>query len=288
MTQAGHYGRLVTKIDIVVDQKTRKILNTEANNYVTVSGTVAKDANKQAVPLPEGYTLLPKDPAIDKLVQRYAKLAAKQANVVVANMLGFLDRKQNTAGESTLGDVVADAYLAATSNSTYGDNAAQIAFVNPGGMRNDLTASLKVTNGHLYSVHPFVNNMVTMNLSGAQIRRLLEQQWESPQPAGGRVLGVSSGFAYAWDASEREGAAPGQGNRVLADSMKLNGVLIDPVKIYRVTANSFLAAGGDNFTVFTEGKKVQDGAVDLDVLTNYFRAQQPLAPPVLDRIKRLN
>ncbi len=288
VTQAGHYGRLVTKIDIVLNEKTRQIIDMDATNHVTVNDTMARDANKQPVPLPEPYEMLTKDPVMDKLVQRYAKLTEKRAKVVVANIGGPFDRKQNAAGESTLAAMLADAYLDVTAQASYGANAAKIAFVNPGGIRSDLTASLKVTNGHLYRVHPFGNNMVTMNLTGDQIRRVLEQQWESPQPEGGRVLGVSAGFTYIWDANRPARAAPGHGNRIVAGSMKLHGQPIDPHKSYRVTVNAFMSSGGDNFTVFTEGKKLQDGAVDLDALTTYLRAKQPLSPPVLNRIQRLN
>jgi 5'-nucleotidase len=127
-----------------------------------------------------------------------------------------------------------------------------------------------------------------MSLTGDQIRRVLEQQWESPQPEGGRVLGVSAGLTYTWDASRPGGAASGQGDRVVPGSIKLHGQPIDPEKVYRVTVNTFLAYGGDNFTVFTQGKKMQDGATDLDALTTYLRAKQALRPPLQDRIKRLN
>ncbi|RJX32030.1 MAG: bifunctional metallophosphatase/5'-nucleotidase [Oxalobacter sp.] len=288
ITQAGHYGRMVTKIDLVLNTKTRELVEMEASNHVAVNDMMAKDASGKPVPLPEGLKKLEKDPAMEKLVQRYAKLTAKRAKVVVANIAGYLDRKQSASGESTLANVIADAYLAATANASYGAGAAQIAFVNPGGIRSDWNASLKVTAGDLYSVHPFNNNMVTMRLTGEQIRRVLEQQWEQPQPAGGRVLGVSSGFTYTWDASQPEGAAPGQGRRVVADSLKLHGQPIDTFKTYRVTVNSFLAEGGDNFTVFESGSGEQDGMVDREALAAYLRAHQPLSPPVLARIKRLN
>jgi 5'-nucleotidase len=288
MTQAGHYGRMATKIDLTVDPVTGKVLKKDATNHVAVNDIVIKGAKDQPLPIPEGYARLTKDPELDALVQRYARLTAERAEVVVARIDGYLERKQNSAGESPMGAVIADAYLAATTDGDYGAKAAQIAFVNPGGIRTDLTRSLNVTYGNLYSVHPFNNNRVTMVLTGAQILRLLEQQWESPQPGGGRVLSVSSGFAYTWDASQPEGAAPGKGRRVVPDSMTLNGEPIDLTRSYRVTVNSFLASGGDNFTVLAKGKRVQDGILDLDALTAYFKAKKTVAVPVLDRIKRIN
>ena len=270
LTQAGNYGRLLTKIDLTVDPQTGRVLRKEASAHV-----VSND-------------LLPKDAATDALVQRYAKLTKERAEVVVAQLAAPLDRVQSAAGESTLGDVITDAYLAGTSDAAYGPQAAQIALVNAGGIRSDLSRGQAVTYGQLYSVHPFGNNLVTLSLSGAQLQRLLEQQWESPQPAGGRMLSVSSGFTYAWDASQTEGAVPGTGRRVVPGSMKLNGVPIEAEKTYRVTVNSFLSSGGDNFTELTKGTRKQEGSLDLEVLTAYFTAKKTIDLPMLGRIKRVN
>jgi 5'-nucleotidase len=99
-------------------------------------------------------------------------------------------------------------FLAGSSDASYGDRPAQIAFTNPGGIRSDLS-NTTVTFGNLYNVLPFNNNLVTMDLTGEQLLRLLEQQWEKPQPSGGRILPVSNGFTYTWDAAQPEGAAPG-------------------------------------------------------------------------------
>jgi len=287
ITQAGNYGRMATKIDLAVNPVTGKVLKKDANNHVVVNEMVLHDRNDHPIPLPEGYAPLPKDKELDAMVQRYAALTAKRAEVVVAQLASPLDRKANSAGESTLGDVVADAYLFGSSDVSYADKAAQIAFVNPGGIRTDMTSSLKVTYGQLYSVHPFNNNLVTMDLTGAQILRLLEQQWESPQPPGGRILSVSSGFTYTWDANQPEGAAPGKGKRIVVDSIKLNGIPLDLAKSYRVTVNSFMASGGDNFTVLEKGKRMQDGELDLDVLTAYFKSRKIVTLPATNRITRI-
>lgn len=152
----------------------------------------------------------------------------------------------------------------------------------------DAATSGQATFGQLYAVMPFGNSMVTMNLAGAQILRLLEQQWEAPQSAGGPVLQVSSGFTYTWDASKPAGAAAGQGNRVVPASLKLNGVAIDPAKTYRVTVNNFMASGGDNFTVLKQGTNQQAGPVDIDVFEDYFKARSPVSPSAANRITRLN
>lgn len=267
MTQAGQYGRLVTQIDIRVDPVSGKVLETSAKNHVAANGG----------------TLLPvvKDAAVEALVGRYAALTAERAQLIVGHVAAPLSRAASFSGERPLGNVLADAYLSGGREA-----AAQIAFVNPGGIRGELTRDLAVSFGQLYAVHPFGNTLITLALSGEQLRRVLEQQWEKPQPPSGNVLAVSAGFSYIWDAAQAGGAEPGQGRRIVPGSIRLNGVVIDPAQLYRVTVNSFLAFGGDNFSVFTEGKTLAESENDLDVLMAYFRAHDPVPLPALDRIGR--
>src|SRR6185295_2896760 len=123
------------------------------------------------------------------------------------------------------------------------------------------------------------NNLVTLTLSGAQLRQALEQQWlDQPRP---RVLQVSRGLTYSWDPQR----PPGQ--RVVGETLLLNGRPIDPNASYRVTINSFLAGGGDNFTLFKQGREVRTGMMDVDALERYVQAAGNVAPGPLDRIKRL-
>ena len=268
MTQAGQYGRMVTKIDVSVDPATGQVLGKTARTHVAANKTGAKDAE------------------VDAIVSRYAGLTAKRSEAVVAQLAAPLSRVANQAGERPLGNVLADAYLFGGRNTLQPERAAQIAFVNPGGIRSELTRGLAVTFGQLYGVHPFGNTLVTLELSGEQLRRVLEQQWEKPQPPSGNVLAVSAGFSYAWDAAQPGGAAPGQGRRIVPGSMKFNGAPIDPAQTYRVTVNNFLAFGGDNFSVFTEGRQIAESETDLEVLMAYFRASGRVMPPALDRIVR--
>jgi len=284
VTQTGSHGRLVTRIDLIVDGKTKKIIAKDANNRLVVNDLAVKDRDGKPIPLPAGYTPLTRDPKVDQLVRRYGDLTATIADAVIGRLAAPLDRKQNPAGESTLGAVLADAFLAASSDASYGSQAAQIAFTNPGGIRSDMTSSLTVTFGQLYNVLPFNNNIVTMDLTGQQLLRLLEQQWESPQPKGGRIMPVSSGFSYTWDASQPEGAAPGTGQRVVPGSMKLNGEPINLAASYRITVNNFMASGGDNFTLLREGRNRQEGDIDSAIAKLYFRVKGIVTPPRLDRI----
>ena len=157
-----------------------------------------------------------------------------------------------------------------------------IAFTNPGGIRTDIPKKEDgaVTYADVFASQPFRNQLVTLTLTGTQIKNMLEQQWLDPKRP--RILQVSKGFSYAWD-----GAKP-YGERVIADRMSLNGQRIDPAASYRVTVNNYLAVGGDGFTVLKEGTAQQFGVYDVDALYAYFQANSPIAPTTTDRIVRLN
>jgi 5'-nucleotidase len=270
----------VSKIDLTIDGLSKKVIAKDANNKLVVNDIGVKDANGQITALPAGYASLARDPVIDKVVRRYGDLSSTIADVVVGRLAEPLDRKLSPAGESKLGAVIADAFLAGTSSASYGGQA----FTNGGGIRSDLSSSLTVSFGQLFNVMPFNNNLVSMDLTGQELLRLLEQQWESPQPKGGRIMPVSNGFSYTWDASQPEGAAPGKGQRVVLASMTLNGEPIDMNRSYRITVNNFMASGGDNYTVLRQGRNRQDGEIDSVVTKLYFRVKGLVRAPALDRI----
>ena len=256
VTSAGANGRLVTDIDLSVDKRSGEVLSIATENLV-----VTRDVT------PAGD--------ITNLIARYNELAAPIANVVIGQTSSAITRTANAAGESALGDVIADAQLAATSDPALGG--AEIAFMNPGGIRADLDAG-DTTFGEIFTVQPFGNNLVTLTLTGAQIEQLLEQQFCNPSGTSSRILQVSEGFSYTW-----QQAAP-CGNKVDPSTITLNGVPIDPAATYRVTVNSFLADGGDNFSVLREGTDRLGGVVDVDALEAYFAANSPVAPGPQDRI----
>jgi 5'-nucleotidase len=214
------------------------------------------------------------------LLESYDKLAAPIANRPAGAITETLSRVPNGAGESTLGDIIADAQLAATSDEANG--AAVIAFTNPGGIRTDISKKEDgaVSYADLFASQPFRNQLVTLTLSGLQIKNALEQQWLDPKRP--RILQVSKGFNYEWN-----GARP-YGERVIADRMSLNGQPIDPALSYRVTVNNYLAVGGDGFTGLKEGTMRRFGIYDVDALYAYFRANSPIAPVTTDRIARVN
>ncbi len=202
------------------------------------------------------------------------------ANRAAGSITETLSRVPNDAGESALGDIIADAQLAATSSDA--DGGAVIAFTNPGGIRTDIPrkADGAVAYADLFASQPFRNQLVTVTLTGMQIRSMLEQQWLDPKRP--RILQVSKGFSYAWD------AAKPYGEHVIPERMALNGQRIDPAASYRVTVNNYLAVGGDGFTVLKEGIGQRIGAYDVDALYGYFQAHSPVAPSASDRIARSN
>ncbi|SMC25336.1 5'-nucleotidase [Andreprevotia lacus DSM 23236] len=263
VTSANQYGRMISEIDLKLDPVTRDVIKSSANNVV-VTNDVARDAVQT------------------DLINKYDAMVKPLENRIVGKIGGTLTKAVNPAGESLLGDVIADAQLAATSDAKLG--AAQIAFMNPGGVRADLTpdASGNVTYGLLFTTQPFGNSLVTLTVTGAQIKELLEQQfagYSNNQPYD-RVLQSSAGFTYSWDSSK-----PG-GQKVDANSIKLNGVLIAPTATYRITVNNFMATGGDNFTVLIQGQNVLGGAQDIDALEAYIKARSPLAVPTLNRVTK--
>jgi 5'-nucleotidase len=262
VTSADKYGTLVTAIDLKLDSQTRDVASARAENFIVRIGALAKDPEQTA------------------LLAAYDKLAAPIANRRAGSVVETLSRIPNLAGESPLGDVIADAQLAATSANANGG--AVMAFTNPGGIRTDIARKEDgaVSYADLFASQPFRNQLVTLTLTGAQIRQALEQQWLDPKRP--RILQVSSGFAYTWD------NAKSYGEHIAAEAMSLNGERIDPAKSYRVTVNDYLTFGGDGFTVLKQGTAQQYGVYDIDALYGYFQDKSPIAPVTPGRIERVN
>jgi 5'-nucleotidase len=262
VTSADKYGTLVTAIDLKLDPATRDVVSAKADNTVVRVATLAKDADQT------------------ELLESYDRLAAPIANRPAGAVTETLSRTPNNAGESPLGDIVADAQLAATSSAANGG--AVMAFTNPGGVRTDIARKEDgaVTYADIFASQPFRNQLVTLTLTGKQLKDMLEQQWLDPKRP--RILQVSKGFSYAWDGTRPDG------ERVIAERMSLNGQAIDRAASYRVTVNNFLFLGGDGFTVLKDGKVPQFGIYDVDALYAYFRTHSPVGPMAANRILRIN
>jgi len=259
VSSSSSMGRLVTDINMKISRATKNPVEITVNNEI-VTRDVAPAAD------------------MTSLIAKYNSFAAPIAGVVVGNITGPLTRTAfNTGGESTMGRLIADAQLA----SSAGPAGAQIAFMNPGGMRADLNFTGPVTHGQAFQVQPFSNIVTTKTYTGAQIDTILEQQFKTS--AGGTrtlILPVSAGFTYDWSVS-----AP-VNNKV--SNLQLNGVPINPVGTYRVTANNFLAGGGDDFPGFTVGTNELQGSDDLVAFEAYLGANSPYTPSTSPtRITRL-
>jgi len=268
ITSASSFGRILSDITLTIDDRTGKLVQAAANNIIVENALNTPGQGVTRIPDPTKA-----DPQVQALVDQYETAAAPLANVVIGKIQGDLTRTGSPQGESALGDVIADAQLAATAPANLGD--ADLAFMNPGGIRNDLRGSDissggeapgEVTYGEAFTVQPFGNSLVTKTMTGAMIRSLLEQQFPG---CGGqttkRILQISSTFSYEQDpiaatCAGRIGDAPG-------DS-------------FRVTMNNFLATGGDGFTVFNQGTNALGGAQDIDAFVAYFAANQPAGIPV--------
>jgi 5'-nucleotidase len=262
VTSGDKYGTLVTTIDVKLDPATHDVISAKADNVIVRNAALAKDSDQTA------------------LIAAYDKLAAPIAERRAGSVTDTLSRVPNEAGESVLGDIIADAQLAATRFDK--DRGAVVALTNPGGIRTDIAKKEDgaVSYGDVFASQPFRNQLVTLTLTGAQIKDMLEQQWLDPKRP--RILQVSKGFEYTWD-----NAKP-YGEHVAAESLALNGARIEPAQAYRVTVNNYLSVGGDGFTVFKDGKAPLTGGYDADALDAYFKANSPLSPGQPDRIKRAN
>jgi 5'-nucleotidase len=273
VTSASSFGRVITSIDMTLDRTTNDVVSATAVNHV-VTQTVAKDA------------------ATTDLLARYKALSDPIANRVIGKITATIRSSRaplgftSPSGEQEMGEVIADAQLKATKAQDFGGSV--VAFMNPGGVRGDLVYSQisggeqpgEVTYGEMFTVQPFSNTLVVKTCTGAQIDALLEQQY---LPTVNRTLLPSDSLRYSFSAS-----AP-VGSKVDAASIKIDGVTVDPAASYRVTMNSFLADGGDGFSVFRACTNPLGGEVDLDAAVRYFLETLPAAvsPPPLNRITRL-
>ncbi|MFF4794310.1 bifunctional metallophosphatase/5'-nucleotidase [Streptomyces sp. NPDC001276] len=267
VTSAASYGRLFTELNMKYDPRTDDIVRaTVKGSNRVVNRTQSKAAD------------------LTQLLNDWQTLAAPVANKPV----GYITKDVTRTGavESPLGDLIADAQLAHAKSL---DSRAVVALMNPGGIRADLVypASGKegdgvVTFGEGFAVQPFSNTVNLKNLTGAQLFTVLKQQVSGSNAAAPKYLQISSGLTYTLDLT-KTGA-----DRVVEDSIRLDGKPIDPTATYRVAMNSFLADGGDGFTEFAKGTDQFVGSDDLAALVDYLTANTsaaaPYAPTAADRV----
>ncbi|MFD6348002.1 bifunctional metallophosphatase/5'-nucleotidase, partial [Streptomyces roseolus] len=256
VTSAASFGRLYTDTTLTYDRRTKDIVRTavaSANHVVT------RDVDEHG--------------KIRDLIKRWKELAAPIANRPVGYIAESVENPID-AVEKPMGNMIADAQLAGLSPADKGG--AQLALMNPGGVRAPLTKREGgvVTYGDAYTVQPFTNMMTVVDLTGAQLVTALQQQVSGANLASPKILQVSKNFAYTLDMT-KTGA-----DRIVVDSVRLNGEPIDPSKSYRVAMNEFLTGGGDGFPVLATGTNKLVGASDLDVFIAYLTAGSSAAEPL--------
>jgi 5'-nucleotidase len=268
VTSAHDYGRMLTVIDLRLDRQTNDVAS------VTAENRVVNRADSQTTPAP----------LIGRLVRDYERLSSGLEHKILGAIREAITRAADNSGESALGNLVADAQLEATRSPDAGG--AVVAFTNPGGIRADLASSSihgEVSYGDAFRVQPFGGKLVTLTLTGSQIETMLEQQFEGcdGNQTIRRILQVSQGFEYAWNA-----AGP-ICDKVDPGTIRIGGARIEPDRDYRVTVNDFLAEGGDGFRVFLEGRDRSIGVTEIQALEEYLKRHSPVASPPRNRIRRI-
>jgi 5'-nucleotidase len=269
VTSASSFGRLFTETTLTYDRRTNDIVRSSVKgSNLVVSRDVAKAADETS------------------LIATYKTLIAPIANKELGTITSDITRTQNSARESSLGDLIADAQVNDATVVT-GGKTPVVAFMNPGGIRTDLTfakSGPELTDGivrfeEAFTVQPFNNYLVSMDLTGADIWSLLQQQWSGANtgPSATKFLQVSNGLHYTWT-----GVAPAQ----TVTEVSINGTPVanDGITSYRVVTNNFLSGGGDNFPAFKNGTDKFFGGLDIDGFAKYLPTVSPYSPLPLDRI----
>ena len=259
VTSAASFGRVITDIDLAIDPATGRLLSQAARNVV-VTRDVAKD------------------PAESAILARYRPYYATAAHRVIGAITETISRRPDASGESALGDLIADAQLETARRVAGPDVAAAI--MNDGGIRADLVANgtgptSAVTYEALYTAQPFGNVVQVKTMTGDEIRRVLEQQFDGPDRG---LLQISATLAYRYD----RGRPSGQ--RVDPSSIRIGGEPIELSRSYRIAMNEFLAGGGDGFSVLAAKPVEVSCGTDLDALVAYIGAHSPVAPPQRQRV----
>lgn len=269
---AGEGGEGVIQVDVEVDSTNRGICSSES---AFVSSPRATDAN------PDPFADTPRIAEIQSIVAA-AKAASKEIGAVVIGDASeaVSTPKDGSTGtrneESPMTNAVAQMFYDRLSD---GDSEF-IGIQNPGGTRASVDAG-DITYEEAANVLPFANSLFTTELTGAQFKTILEQQWQRDK--NGEVaerpflqVGLSRNVSYTYDESREEG------DRIT--SIRINGAPIDPEKTYTIGSGSFLITGGDNFWEFKNGQNTTDtGLVDLDEWVAWVEDMSPLSPDYTKR-----
>jgi 5'-nucleotidase len=264
VTSAASFGRVVTETNFRINKRTGDVVrrSVRARNHVVTQDV--RPVRRQT-----------------RIIRKWSRLAGEVGDQPVGRLTepatrAFTDGEEDRTKESSASNLIADAQLWATEA-----NGADIAFMNPGGVRADFDAGT-VTYAEAFTVQPFGNLLVTLPMTGNQIETLLEQQCTAEREF---QLGVSEGFTYT-DSRVSTGTSC---TSITVTDLELNGEPIDPDATYMVTVNNFLADGGDGFTVFNQiddSERIGGGG-DLEALIAYFEEFSPIDPPETNRVNEV-
>ncbi|MBI3047335.1 MAG: bifunctional metallophosphatase/5'-nucleotidase [Acidobacteria bacterium] len=265
VTSAADNGRLITDIDLRIRRSDGAVVARSAQNVI-VTRDVEKDRRQTA------------------LLEHYRPFARTMSGRIVGSIAASLTREANAAGESALGDVVADALLDAATRTP--GASPDLAMWNPGGIRTDLFAGpggrpTPVTYEAVFSVLPFGNELIVKSITGEALLEMLEQQFGAPGAERVRIVQVSEGFTYAYDASRPIG------QRIDRASVRLHGKPIVPMGQYRLATSDYLWDGGDGLRALGAATDAVMVGTDHDLFAGYFSRHSPVRPGPQNRIRRI-
>lgn len=275
LTSAGQYGTAITNIKLELDGKTGDVIKKDAQQVPIQSE--AYTSGTTTVNLTNLYEKFNKTPSIEAILDKYRQAVTTISARIVGTATTVINRNAAESGETALGNLIADAQQAAA--LTASNQGSDFTLMNPGGVRADLqtNSNNQITFGDVFAVQPFGNSIVTLSLTGQQIRELLEQQWSGANADRPRILQPSKELSYAY---KKDATAVPRATQIM-----ISGQALMDSKSYRVTVNSFIADGGDNFTVLTKGTNRVGGGQDVDALEKYINQNSPVQAPETNRIK---
>lgn len=277
LTSAGQYGTMLTHIQLSIDPVKNKVISKSAFNLVVQSEPFVNSAG-QRIETTNAIPYYGKHNSVEKIVSEYQAAAQVHVQKVIGHLPASMVRRFSPSGESALGNMIADAQLFASAPKDKGH--ADIALMNPGGVRADLPVPLgggTVNFGQIFKVQPFGNTLVVKQMTGQQIKDVLEFQFDNKDRP--KVLFPSSTLNYEIDMKKEKG------QRV--ENIKISNQALDLKQKYKVTVNSFIASGGDGFWHFKQAETVYEGELDVDALAAYIKASPSMKVPELNRIRML-
>ncbi|GAA3659306.1 bifunctional metallophosphatase/5'-nucleotidase [Nonomuraea antimicrobica] len=279
VVEAANHGRLINELNLQLDPRTGDVIRSATTS---VNHPVTRDVTP--------------DPAMVRLVDYWQGRAAQTYARPVGQITGDITRTRAADGESTLGNLLADAEYADAVRADRGPVDLALVATAPVKGSNSLRGDLrfaKGTNaadadgtvlfGEAWAAYGYANPVLTVSLTGRQLEQALEQQWQTQADGTVRFspLAVSSGVRYSFDASRQVG------DRVHPANVQIGGAPLDTGRTYRVAALAYTLIGADGFSALTGFTDAVRNSRDYEAFRAYLQANETIAPPALDRVTAL-